>query len=501
MLVDPRKPSRRAVLQRVRDRAACWRQATFALPQTIVAALLFVVVLLSSQLAAVSALVSLDDMTTVLALVAVAFGMMGAISISVIGQLHDEPRGLWLSVGLTLYSLVAIPAATLNAHEGFGEAPLGNVRLTAHILFAVSILGAVFVAERPPRDGWICVIVAGLLLGLAGAVGIYWPDASLAVNTAQPVRYGVCILWVLASVGVVVQARVHRVSWLLWTGLGCAAMGVAHIIRVSAGSPAEPLGVAFSLLRLLGVVLVFLGVVPAARRVLVESFLWGVTQNVQLAQARDKIRAVARRDHEIRNIVNLLTSAATFLGAEPRGVGDPTLLHSAMIGEMRRLNELLRPHGGDPAPRDARNYEVVRVIQHQVALAATSGMDARVIDADSEFWAWGDPNVLAQVLANVLGNCERHAPGSPVRISLSRRGLSVVIRVRDFGPGVPAGLERKVFESGVRRTGSDGQGFGLHITRELLDGQSGRVRLASRSGEGCTVVIEVPVAGWEVEAS
>ncbi|MGI8817077.1 MAG: ATP-binding protein [Pseudonocardia sp.] len=69
-------------------------------------------------------------------------------------------------------------------------------------------------------------------------------------------------------------------------------------------------------------------------------------------------------------------------------------------------------------------------------------MDIRC-DVGCSPWADGSPTVLKQVLSNVLANCVRHAPGSPVRVQVGLRRDRIRLRVSDFGPGVPAGLGRR----------------------------------------------------------
>ena len=51
----------------------------------------------------------------------------------------------------------------------------------------------------------------------------------------------------------------------------------------------------------------------------------------------------------------------------------------------------------------------------------------------------GDPDQLRQLLANLTRNAVIHTPaGTPVALSVDRRGDEVVLVVRDHGPGLPA---------------------------------------------------------------
>ncbi|HEY6097339.1 MAG TPA: HAMP domain-containing sensor histidine kinase [Candidatus Deferrimicrobium sp.] len=66
--------------------------------------------------------------------------------------------------------------------------------------------------------------------------------------------------------------------------------------------------------------------------------------------------------------------------------------------------------------------------------------------------------------------------------------------VSDQGPGIPAGLEEKVFEVGfTTRTGPVHTGMGLPVARHLAEQAGGTVRLASRAGGGCEATIRMPM--------
>jgi two-component system OmpR family sensor kinase len=118
------------------------------------------------------------------------------------------------------------------------------------------------------------------------------------------------------------------------------------------------------------------------------------------------------------------------------------------------------------------------------------------VEAELGLRALGSPSTLAQVLTNVLANCARHAPGSPIHIQAGRAGDTVRIRVSDFGPGVARGAEQHVFREGVRGERSEGVGLGLHISTRLLVEDGGRmfIQPSGRNQAGCTVVLELQAA-------
>ncbi|MGI8817081.1 MAG: sensor histidine kinase [Pseudonocardia sp.] len=440
---------------------------------------------------------SIDEVPVALALVAVAVGMISALSCAVLGQLADDPRGLWLCAGITLYSAIGIPAATLISHSSVAEeAAIGNVRLLAHAMFVALTFAAVFVKVRPSMDGWLVLFIGLSMSGAAATIGVALPEGSLAVTTNQTVRFTLCALWLASAVCIIRIAGAPRRSWLFWAGLGCLVIAVAHTLRAAAGSPLTPVGLSFSTIRLVGVGVLLAAVAPAARRALTNVHIAHTAQAAELKHARNSLQEVAERDHEIRSGLSALTSATALLDADGRRAEDSEALREAVAAEMARLNALLHPRGADGTECSAQEYDILSVLQQRVVLMASTGMDIRVVEVSPGLRAHGNPMVVAQVLANLLNNCARHAEGSPVRIQAIRRGRMVVLRIQDFGPGVAAGQESSVFDRGARARYSAGQGLGLYLARRLIEGESGRIFVQPRpaNGAGCTVVIELPAA-------
>jgi two-component system OmpR family sensor kinase len=476
-----------------------------ALPRLAAALALFGATMAVSRVPAVSEWLSVREVGVALALVAVAGGVLSAFGCAVLGQLGDEPAGLWLSAGLSFYSVVGIPVATYNANSPVSDAAVSNLRYTANTIFVVLTLAAVFTAGRPRRDGWV-VLGFGLMLGLGAAgLGVAYPAESLALTTNSAARFVLCGFWLLSGALVVAAGWARRTPWLSWAGLGYTVIAIAHTARVASGSPFNPLGPTFPSLRLLGVLLLVGGVLPAARRVLVESYTARHRQLAELQVAKTDIQRFAERDHDIRGGLAVLANANVLLESRVRPPEEQEMLRSAVNAELKRLHELLRPPDADDGVGVGYDYEIADVIQERITLQTSPDMDVRV-DIEPNLWAYGNPLVLAQVVANVLANWHRHAPGSPLRIQAVRHDDRVVLRVCDFGPGIPPELGDKVFDVAVRGPASPGQGFGLHICKRLLEDESGRIYLQRREGRGtgCTVVIELPAAesdGFDHHAS
>jgi K+-sensing histidine kinase KdpD len=114
---------------------------------------------------------------------------------------------------------------------------------------------------------------------------------------------------------------------------------------------------------------------------------------------------------------------------------------------------------------------------------------------------FADPNLLDQVLANIVGNAIQHA-GSGERITLEakREGSMVVLLVTDNGPGIAPEILPRIFEKFARAPRSsgdagEGTGLGLAIVKGIVEAHQGTVAAVSpvASGRGTRIEIRLPL--------
>jgi C4-dicarboxylate-specific signal transduction histidine kinase len=112
------------------------------------------------------------------------------------------------------------------------------------------------------------------------------------------------------------------------------------------------------------------------------------------------------------------------------------------------------------------------------AWAARSG-EARFELASPGLRLQADEGQLEQAMLALLTNAEQATSGQPApRLWVQARqgrGGRLQISVRDNGPGVPPGLERRIFLPFFSAR-EGGQGIGLTVVRQLVHGMGGRVR-------------------------
>jgi signal transduction histidine kinase len=103
------------------------------------------------------------------------------------------------------------------------------------------------------------------------------------------------------------------------------------------------------------------------------------------------------------------------------------------------------------------------------------------------------------VLQNLLRNAIKYIGDGPHKSIVARAavlGDRVRLSVQDSGPGIPAGMEAKLFEPYVRAPGTrkPGIGLGLATVKRIVEARRGRVGVASTPHEGSNFWVELPLA-------
>lgn len=112
-----------------------------------------------------------------------------------------------------------------------------------------------------------------------------------------------------------------------------------------------------------------------------------------------------------------------------------------------------------------------------------------------------DPEAIARGLWNLLDNAAKYSGDSrKIDVAAFRRdNNSVNMSVRDYGPGIAADEQQRVFNKFVRghaarSRGIKGTGIGLAMVRHIAKAHGGTVELSSTPGAGSTFTIVLPLA-------
>ena len=101
---------------------------------------------------------------------------------------------------------------------------------------------------------------------------------------------------------------------------------------------------------------------------------------------------------------------------------------------------------------------------------------------------------MRQVFLNILDNAAKHGgDGKRIVASISHEPPSVVVRIRDFGPGIPEEelphVKMKFYKGSSKARGS---GIGLAVCEEIVSMHGGSLTLENAEGGGTLVTISIP---------
>jgi len=214
------------------------------------------------------------------------------------------------------------------------------------------------------------------------------------------------------------------------------------------------------------------------------------------AQQRHTLEALAIIGLEVREpLAGIQSIAATLLQGPGLPPATRTDLLAAILEQVdtadakaARLLLDVQQHRTQPTVSLAADMtDAVEAARHAAQLAAfLHGIDPQLVKvcAPPRLLVHATAETLDWILAALIDNAIRHAPGKPIRLDVAERAevelhgtqaASAMIAVTDQGPGVPPSEREQVFEPSARlRPPHDRHlGLSLHIARSLVRSQGG----------------------------
>ncbi|MGQ0636814.1 MAG: hybrid sensor histidine kinase/response regulator [Planctomycetaceae bacterium] len=239
----------------------------------------------------------------------------------------------------------------------------------------------------------------------------------------------------------------------------------------------------------------------------------------QSQQQAEALRAADRRKneflatlaHELRNPLAPLRNSLEVLG---RNATDPKTrqqlweMMDRQVRQMARLVDDLQDMSRIALGKLVLRSERVdlldalsQAVQTATPLATIRRQNLTASWPDEPIWVDGDAARLVQIFVNLLNNAVKYTPvAGEVSVMASREGDRAVCRVRDNGVGVPAEMQRRIFELFTQiDLGSDreqtGLGIGLSLVRKLVELHGGSIELHSQGhNQGSEFIVSLPTA-------
>jgi PAS domain S-box-containing protein len=219
-----------------------------------------------------------------------------------------------------------------------------------------------------------------------------------------------------------------------------------------------------------------------------------------------KSEFLSRMSHELRTPLNAVLGFAQVLEldvVEPEQLENVRLILRAGQHLLGLINELLDISRLDRAPSlSLEPVALAEAVETAVALIDPMAADRAVgcqCAVPDDLWVRADPQRLHQVLLNLLSNAVKYnRHGGQVRVGARPGGDRVRLTVADTGVGISADHMLRLFTPfdrlGAERTGVEGTGLGLTLSRRLVELLGGALTLTSDEGQGTTVTLDLPAA-------
>ncbi len=206
-------------------------------------------------------------------------------------------------------------------------------------------------------------------------------------------------------------------------------------------------------------------------------------QPVQAASLFHGALVSANKDKKLGRIIENLGSSLHAIGTLLESLLNISKLDAGVIRIEKRtlpLDEVLQPLAARTA-----------------ALAEAKGLQLRYVPTRGAVHT--DPELLAQMVQNLLSNAIRYTERGKILVGCRHRGRRLDLAVCDTGIGIPEGHLASIFAefyqvSNEARQSSKGLGLGLSIVERIARLLDCPVSVRSTEGKGSIFIVSIPLA-------
>ena len=216
---------------------------------------------------------------------------------------------------------------------------------------------------------------------------------------------------------------------------------------------------------------------------------------------------ISQLSHELRTPLTVINGWSETLLADENMDAETRQGMKIISSEAQRLTEMVMDLLDFTRMQDGRMTLAVEVCDIRSeyedtvfmygSRLAQDGIQLEYLDNDSEIPEIPcDPKRLRQVFLNILDNAAKHGgDGKRIETDICYENDQVVVRIRDFGPGIPEDeipLVKKKFYKGSSSV--RGTGIGLAVCDEIVEMHGGTLTLENAEGGGTLVTVRLPAA-------
>lgn len=210
--------------------------------------------------------------------------------------------------------------------------------------------------------------------------------------------------------------------------------------------------------------------------------------------------------HDLRNPLSAIQLGASVLARREdlneRSLRSVLRIQASAERAVRMTRDLLdftqvRLGGGLPLHR--RPVDLHELAQQVIEELRISNPERELrVDLDGDAFGEWDPDRVAQMLSNLVGNAIQYSPAdSRVTVRVHGDAPRVLLCVHNEGPPIPGDAKERLFRplQRARTSGANAGrsiGLGLFIVKHIVESHGGTIDVTSREGEGTTFIAWLP---------
>jgi two-component system phosphate regulon sensor histidine kinase PhoR len=149
----------------------------------------------------------------------------------------------------------------------------------------------------------------------------------------------------------------------------------------------------------------------------------------------------------------------------------------------------------------AKKINLKRVVSDTVEFFKIKAKEKGIkifIKGRNRIFVYGDPDLIEQMLVNLIDNAIKYTEKGKIEIVLSREDNYAIIQVSDTGIGIPEADIPHIFErfyvvDKSRSKRICGTGLGLSIVKHIVLLHKGSISVESKENKGTTFTIKIPI--------
>jgi signal transduction histidine kinase len=218
-----------------------------------------------------------------------------------------------------------------------------------------------------------------------------------------------------------------------------------------------------------------------------------LASEVETGELREQFIAVL--GHDLRNPLAAVQAGVAMLHKGPDPARSRLILEQMqdsiqrMSGMIGNILDFARGRLGGGILLERRAVDVAALVRQVVQELIASHPDRTIVTTGCvlPYPAQCDPDRIAQMLSNLIGNALAHgAPEEPITVDCDRWDGNIMLSVTNGGESISEAAREKLFHPFFRaHAGQDreGLGLGLYIASQIAKAHGGRIELASSDGE------------------